>query len=299
MRIVITGAGGFIGSFLQEALAERGDDVAAWTHRTVDVTQTEAVAEAFERFAPEAVVHLAARSLPARSWTEPAETYRVNVGGTINILEAARRCDSPPRILLAGSSAEYAEPVDAQPITEDAPLEPNSPYAASKVAVNQLGELYCRQYGLHIVGFRPFALVGPRKIGDVCSDFARRVVAIERKNASEMVVGDVSVVRDLIDVRDGVAGLLRLIDDGKPGEMYNICSGRGHSIADILQTLRRLATVPVKTVQDPALLRPLEHKVKIGDPSKLQALRWRAVRTLDDTLADILAYWRVHERKDS
>jgi GDP-4-dehydro-6-deoxy-D-mannose reductase len=296
MRIIVTGAGGFIGGYLTEALTGRGDVVEGWTHAAFDIVDPAAVSTALERFRPDAVVHLAAQSLPGRSWDDPATTYRTNVGGTINLLEAAKALPARPRVLLAGSSAEYAEPIDGTPIDEDAPIAPNSPYGASKFAAMQLALLYYRHHGLDIVGFRPFALVGPRKTGDVCSDFARRVVAIERGNGRTMAVGDVSVVRDMIDVRDGVTGILRLIDDGVAGEIYNICAGRAVSISAILQTYRRAATVPFETILDPALLRPLEQKVKIGDPSKLQALGWAPVRPLDETLVDILAYWRALER---
>ncbi len=296
MRIIVTGAGGFIGGYLTEALTARGDVVEGWTRATIDIADPAAVSAALTRFRPDAVVHLAAQSLPGRSWDEPAMTYETNVGGTINLLEAARSQSVRPRILLAGSSAEYAEPNDGAPISEDAPIAPNSPYGASKFASMQLALLYYRHYGLEIVGFRPFALIGPRKTGDVCSDFARRIVAIERGAPPSMVVGDLSVVRDMIDVRDGVDGILRLIDDGVPGEIYNICAGRAVSIGTILQAYRHATTVPFETTQDPALLRPLEQKVKIGDPSKLQALGWTPVRPLDETLVDILAYWRAHER---
>jgi len=296
MRIVVTGAGGFIGGFLVEALMERGDHVAGWTRNEVDVTGRRSIADALARFDPELVVHLAAQSLPGRSWTDPAETYRVNVEGTINLLEAARSQATPPRVLLAGSSAEYAEPPDGTRISEGAAISPNSPYGASKVAAAQIGELYRRQYGVEVVGFRPFAFVGPRKTGDVCSDFARRIVAIERGADPTMTVGDTTVVRDMIDVRDGIAGLLRIIDAGASGETYNICGGRPVSVAEVLETLRGFASAPVEIVRDPALLRPLEQKVKIGDPSKLRALDWAPVHTLDETLAGVLAYWRANER---
>ena len=293
MRVTVTGASGFIGSYLVEALAARGAQVDPWTRATVDITDPSAVAAALSRFAPDAVVHLAAQSLPGRSWDEPAETYRINVGGAIKLLEAARTLPRPPRLLIAGSSAEYAERADGRPIAEDDPLEPNSPYAASKRAADEFAHMYARCYGLAVVRFRPFFLVGPRKRGDVCSDFARRIVAIERGAEPAMRVGDLGAVRDMIDVRDGVAGILRLLDDGAPGEVYNVCGGHGVRIADVLETLRGLATVPITVAQDPALLRTLEHAVKVGDPSKLRALGWSPAYRLDDTLRAILDYERT------
>ena len=293
MRVVVTGAAGFIGSFLVEALVARGDEVDGWTRAAVDIADAHAVSAAFERFAPEAVVHLAAQSLPGRSWDDAAESYRVNVGGTINLLAAARRAAVPPRILVAGSSAEYAEPVGGGTIAEDARIEPNSPYASSKSAASQVAEMYGRRYGLEIVRFRPFALVGPRKTGDACSDFARRIVALERGAERTLRVGDVSVVRDMIDVRDGVSGIVRVLERGVAGEAYNICGGSGIALERVLETFRRLATVPVEISTDPALLRPLEQRVKIGDPSKLRALGWAPSYALETTLGDILSYWRA------
>jgi GDP-4-dehydro-6-deoxy-D-mannose reductase len=293
MRITVTGAGGFIGSYLARALAQRGDTVTGWTRSAVDITDARAVAGALARSAPDVVVHLAAQSLPGRSWDEPAATYRVNVGGAINLFEAARALPHPPRLLVAGSSAEYAEPADGTAIAEDAPLEPNSPYGSSKLAVDELARMYGRRYKLDVVRFRPFFLVGPGKTGDVSSDFARRIVAIERGADPTMRVGDLSGVRDMIDVRDGVEAVLRLIDAGVPGEVYNICGGRGVRIGDILDAYRGLASVPVAVAVDPALLRPLEHKVKIGDPTRLRGLGWAPVHPLEDTFRAILEHARA------
>lgn len=299
MRVTVTGASGFIGSSLVRALRARGDAVEAWTRHTVDVCDAVAVRTALERGAPDAVVHLAAQSLPTRSWNEPGETYRVNVGGAINLLEAARALSAPPRILLAGSSAEYAESAGGAPIGEDARIEPNSPYAASKIAVDELARMYVRRYDLPIVRFRPFFLIGPGKTGDVCSDFARRVVAIEHGAPRAMRVGDLSAVRDMIDVRDGVAGIVRLIDAGAAGEAYNVCGGSGTRIGEILETYRRLASVPFEVVQDPALLRRLEHAVRIGDPAKLRALGWAPVHPLAETLREILEHARTLPNPDA
>ena len=293
MRVTVTGAGGFVGSYLVEALRARGDTVDGWTRATVDVTAAAAVSEAVARFAPDAVVHLAAQSSPGRSWSEPAATYAVNVGGTIDVLEAARALAAPPRVLLAGTSAEYAEPRDGRPLAETAAIEPNSPYASSKVAADALARMYARRYDLGIVRFRPFFLVGPRKRGDVCSDFARRLVAIERGAEPVMRVGDLSIVRDFVDVRDGVDALLRLLDAGIPGEAYNICSGRGTELRDLLDAFRQVVAQPFTAVTDETLLRPLEQNVKIGDPAKLRALGWTPRHALDDTVRDILDYWRA------
>jgi GDP-4-dehydro-6-deoxy-D-mannose reductase len=288
MRITVTGAGGFIGSYLVRALTERGDEVRAWTRSVVDITEARAVRETLASDAPDAIVHLAAQSSPTQSWAEPAATYRVNVGGAINLLEAARAMPHPPRLLLAGTSAEYAQPADDVLIAEDAPLEPESPYGSSKLAADELARMYGRRYGLEIVRFRPFSLVGPGKSGDVCSDFARRIVDVERGADPVLRVGNLTKVRDMIDIRDGVRAILRLVDAGASGEIYNLCGGRGVRIADILDVYRRLATVPITVAEDTALLRQIDHGVKIGDPAKLRALGWAPAHALDDTLRAIL-----------
>lgn len=303
-RFLVTGAQGFIGWNLVEALVKRGDGVRAWTRSgaggwsgtvesaVVDMTDGDAVARDLADFVPDIVVHLCARSLVGPSWEDPALTYRINVLGSIHLLEAARSLSCPPRVLLAGSSAEYAEPVDDALIGEDAPLEPNSPYGTSKLAVDEFARLSGRRYDSDIVRFRPFFLAGPRKTGDVCSDFARRVVAIERGQAKVMQVGNLAVIRDMMDVRDGVAGLLRIADSGKSGEVYNICSGKGVSIGEILETYRRMAQAPFLIETDSTLLRPLDQKSKIGNPAKLQGLGWKPEIHLEETLAGILDYWR-------
>jgi len=305
MRVVVTGAAGFFGSHLVEALTRRGDAVEAWVHSVrgpdwhpsvgvvqVDIVDREAVSAALEQAAPDVIIHLAAQSLPGLSWEDPTGTYRANVIGTISLLEALRSLRVQPRVLLAGSSAEYADPPDGCPIREDSPTNPNSPYGASKVAADQLAQLYFRRYELDLVRFRPFFIVGPRKTGDVCSDFARRIVAIEGGQEAVLRVGRLDVVRDILDIRDGIAALLCLIGTGAAGEAYNICSGSGVRLSAIVDAYKRLATVPFTVAQDHALERPLDQKIRIGDSTKLRALGWTPKHDLEVSLGAILNYWR-------
>jgi nucleoside-diphosphate-sugar epimerase len=179
-----------------------------------DVTDGEMTSCLVTGFAPDLIIHLAAQSFPGRSSENPALTYHVNVVGAIHLLEAVRRLKKSARVIVVGSSAEYAEPLGGRPIVENAPTKPNGPYGASKLAVDQLVQLYLLRYHLDFIRVRPFFLVGPRKAGDVCSDYARRIVAIERGEERSMRVGALDVVRDIIDVRDGVGGMLRIAEAG-------------------------------------------------------------------------------------
>lgn len=305
MRVIVTGAGGFIGWHLVGLLIRRGDVVQPWHHKAaaddwhsradnvvVDITDPAAVFRQLKRFTPDAVVHLAAQSFPGRSWDEPVSTYEVNVLGAVHLLDGIRGLAKPPRLLVAGSSAEYAEAADGRPISENAPTQPDSPYGASKLAVDHLVQLYGPRYGLDLVRFRPFFLIGPRKTGDVCSDLARQVVAIERGKTGPIRMGALDVVRDFIDVRDGVAGIVRIMDAGLRGEVYNVSGGAGVSIGQVLDAFRRLAGKPLDVIQDPALMRPLDQKVKVGDNAKLRALGWKPSLGLEESLRTILDYWR-------
>ena len=308
MRVVVTGASGFIGWHLVDAMMRRGDIVQAWMLRVsaavweipvesvfVDITDPTAISSQLMSFVPDLIVHLAAQSYPARSWEQPASTYQVNVIGAIHLLEAVRFLPSPPRVLMTGSSAEYAEPATGNPISESAETEPNSPYGTSKLAVDHLVKLYVRRYNLDLIRVRPFYFVGPRKTGDVCSDFAKQIVAIERGEKNTLRVGALEVVRDIIDGRDGANGFLYIAGAGKRGELYNICGGGGVSIGEVLETYRRLAIKPIAIAHDPALVRPLEQKVKIGNSDKLRALGWKPEHDLADTLGSILEYWRANQ----
>jgi GDP-4-dehydro-6-deoxy-D-mannose reductase len=308
MRVVVTGASGFIGSYLVDRLLERGDEVHAWVRpgspepaahkgvvirHEVDLLDPSSVSSALSRSQPAEIHHLAAQSLPTVSWQQPWETFRINVAGTVNLLEAARQASFAGPLVVFGSSSEYADIAGSvQPMGEEHPLGANSPYAASKVAASQMTQLYHRRHRLSTRIVRPFFWIGPRKAGDFCSDVARKVIDIERGRLERLGVGNLAVVRDFLDVRDGVEAVLRVAGEGKPGEIYNICSGAGTVLSDVVEAYRALARAPVVSWTDPQLVRPIDEPVRVGNPAKVMALGWRPTRPLSDTLADIVAYWR-------
>lgn len=310
MRCLVTGAAGFIGGHLVESLVAAGHDVTAMARARcgilarddadfrlvlADLLDREAVGAVLDQTRPEVIFHLAAQSYPGISWKEPARTFEVNVLGTIGLFDGVRERGQNPTVIVAGSSSEYAISRDGKPITEEGATEPSSPYGASKLAQDYLCRFYHAYHGLKVVRCRPFFLIGPRKEGDVSSDFARGIVAIEAGRQADLPVGNLEVVRDFLDVRDGVTALQVLAERGRPGEVYNICSGTGTSLRSILDVYRGLARVAVLERFDPSRIRPIDEMVKVGDPSRLLALGWSPRHMIRQTLADILEYWRDRE----
>lgn len=307
-RVLVTGVAGFLGSHLAESLLEAGHAVTGAVHRArpasldgvaavpCDIADAEQVRDAVASTRPEVIFHFAAQSLPVVSWHDPRDTFRTNVLGTLNLLEAVRGSGTDPLVVIAGSSAEYGPaPPDNPQLREDAPIGPSSPYGASKAAATFLAHFYSQAYRVRAIVVRPFLAIGPGKSGDVCSDFARGIVAVERGARPSLRVGNLNAVRDFLDVRDAVRACCLIAERGTPGETYNVCSGAGHAVREVLETMVRLASRPVSVVSDPALVRPADPDVTIGDNRRLRALGWQPAVPLGDSLAAILAYWRQRE----
>ena len=304
---LVTGAAGFIGSYLAAYLADEGMRVYGTVYRstrplvplpegvsllTCDLTDPREVAKIVDVTSPDAIFHLAAQSNIPRSWQEPEETLQANVRGTLYLLEAVRHACLDAAVVIAGSSAEYGSiQPEELPVKENQPFRPSSPYGASKVAQEMLGHAYFRSYGLRVTSVRPFYIIGPGK-DDACNNFARQIIQIERGEQDRLRVGNLEAVRDPVDVRDAVRAMWLVADKGKPGESYNLCSGQGHSIRELLDGLVSLASVPVRVELDPARLRPADDPVLIGDSSRLCALGWGPVIPVEKTMADILDYQR-------
>jgi GDP-4-dehydro-6-deoxy-D-mannose reductase len=314
-RILITGITGFAGSHLADyVLAEHpGVEVYGlyrWRSRRENIEHLEgrirlieadlgdmtALRAALERSRPDAIFHLAAQSFVPTSWTAPAETFHINVSGQIHLFEAIRSLGIDPVVHLACSSEEYGlvHP-DETPITEQNPLRPLSPYAVSKVAQDFLGYQYFMSYGLRAVRTRGFNHEGPRR-GEVfvMSNFAKQIASIEAGlREPVMRVGNLDAVRDFTDVRDMVRAYWLAAERGAPGEVYNIASGRGITIREMLDRLLAMSTVEVRVETDPERLRPSDVEVLLGDASKFRAATgWEPVIPLEQTLADSLDYWR-------
>ncbi len=307
-RCLITGCGGFIGSHLAEFLLEKRLAVYGTVHEDsmnlehlsgslrileCDILDRDRVESILADVKPDYIFHLAAQSLIPSSWRDPEKTFKVNILGTLNLLESIRKTGIKPTVEVTGSSAEYGFTThDEIPVKETSEVQPSSPYGVSKMAEGKLAYLYWRTYGIKIVRLRPFYIVGARKTSDACSDFARGIAEIEAGQRDSLSVGNLEAVRDPVDVRDAVRAMWLLAKKGKPGDVYNICSGKGYRIKDILDKLVSLSRQPIRVHTDPKLLRPSDEPVLIGDGSKLGELGWKPRIALEKTLSDILEYWR-------
>jgi GDP-4-dehydro-6-deoxy-D-mannose reductase len=306
-RILVTGANGFVGPHLARALAgdraqvhgiglgeaPAGAALASW--RVLDVLDRPALEAAVADCRPEAVVHLAGQSSAARSFTDSAGTFQVNVAGTWNLLEAVRRSAPRARVLVVGSGEAYGPQAEGSRTAEDTPFSPVSPYALSKAAADAIAEAGARGYGLDVVRVRSFSHTGPGQTPDfVVPAFARQIVAIEDGRVEPVLrAGNLEVTRDLADVRDVVRAYVALLERGRSGAAYNVCRGDGVKLTDVVQRLIAQARTRVRVELDPARLRPADISWLVGDPSRIAGeIGWRAEIPLDRTLADVLEEWR-------
>jgi GDP-4-dehydro-6-deoxy-D-mannose reductase len=293
VRAFLTGANGFVGGHLTRHLEAAGDAVDALPDG-VDIGDSSVLLAALTAASPDVVYHLAGQANVALSWTEPAETMRVNALGTLALLEAVRELTVRPRVLLV-SSAEVYGAGEGVALDEDAPLRPTNPYAASKVAAEFIGLQAYLGRGIDVVRARPFNHIGAGQAeAFVVSGLAKRIVAAERAGGGEIAVGNLAAARDFTDVRDVVRAYRLLAVAGEAGAVYNVSSGNAIAIATVLERLVALAAVPVEPRQDAALLRPVDVPLLVGDGTRLAKLTgWKPEIALDDTLVEVLQAWRA------
>ena len=292
MRVFVTGGSGFVGGWLRAHLEASGDTV---EDPFVELTDTAALRDAVAAVRPEAIYHLAALTHVGDSWDDPEQTFQVNAVGTLHLLEIARTLDPLPTVLLVCSAEVYGTVSPAElPLTESSELRPVTPYAASKVAAEYLGLQAHLAHGLPVVRVRAFNHVGPGQSERfVVSSLARQIALAERGDAPSLEVGNLTPRRDFTDVRDVVRAYRLLVERGAPGEVYNVCSGRDISVEELAQRMLARAGLDLEVKVDPALARPVEIPVLRGDPARLHdATGWKPEISLDDTLGDVLDYWR-------
>lgn len=312
---LVTGANGFVGSYLVDALVSRGERVVGvglipgwapgWERlagraeiRLCDLSDGAAVEAIIREVQPARIYHLAGYPHAGRSFREPDAAWSGNLTVTRRLCEAVIRWGGQPRILFVGSGLIYGPPLDPDvPFTEDSPLRPDTPYAASKAAA----DLACFQYacspGLAIVRARPFNHTGPLQAPDFAiPSFARQLAAIVAGQAPPVLeTGDLTPTRDLTDVRDVVAAYQLLMEKGRAGEAYNVGSGQSWSMRQVLDRLLALVDVQVEVRQRADLLRPTEPLSIRVDAGKLRReTGWEPRLPLDQTLADTLAAWQSH-----
>ena len=316
MRLLVTGVLGFAGRHLCETAALRGHEIVGSgledpshaqgvvglsAYRVCDVRHLGEVEALYKELEPEGVIHLAAQSSGAAAFHDPPATFQINAGGTLHVLEAARRREFAGPILAVTSSEAYGRIPLGRPADESSPLRPVSPYGVSKAAADAAAQMYAVAYGLKVVRARSFAHTGPGQTTEfVASAWAQQVAQAEaRADAGErgpfvIKIGNVDPVRDLGDVRDVVVAYLDLLERGRTGEAYNVCTGQGLKLRDLLEALRNMSRVPLGIESDPSRMRSVDIPYLVGDRKKIGVdVGWTPKRTLAQTLESLLEDWRT------
>jgi GDP-4-dehydro-6-deoxy-D-mannose reductase len=261
--------------------------------KKIDLIEKEEVEKAIFDFQPDYILHLASFSSVGFSWKNPVLSFRNNTNIFLNLIEAVRELGIPCRVLSVGSSEEYGNvPAEQLPLREDMALTPVSPYAVARLSQEWLSRVYTDGYGLDIVMTRSFNHIGPgQKEIFVVSSFVKQLVEIRGKG--RLVTGDLSIVRDFLDVRDVARAYDLLFEKGERGEVYNICSGAGIALKEIIDTICGILNIEIDLKTDPGLLRPSDNTMIIGANEKLKkATGWEQRIPLRKSLEDIIRYWQ-------
>ena len=304
MRILVTGACGFVGRHVLDELMRAGHTPLACdavkpaaAHplpvevHTVDLRDAPALKKLVAELAPDACIHLAGIAFVPMGWIDPELVFSVNLLGTINLLQAFHSAAATARMLVVTSAEVYGRVPGTHPFSEDAPLTPDNLYAVSKMAADLSALLYARRYGVHIMTARPGNHIGPGQSSHfVTSAFAQQIVNIARKKADPVLkVGNLECERDFTDVRDVAHAYRLIIEGGHTGKAYNVSSEKLVKISVILDELCRLAGVSPEIVVDPDLYRPLDARPRLDASRVRKELGWEPRIGLSETLADVLA----------
>ncbi len=314
-RYLITGFSGFVGKHFLEYLEtlhspvsvlgvdivppdfglDRLHDVQC-DFEKMDLLDREEIEKVILQFQPNYILHLASYSSVAFSWQNPVKSFQNNTNIFLNVLEAVHSVNPSIRILSVGSSEEYGDLAEGQGMFfEEDTLHPVSPYAVARVSQEMLSKVYAKGYGLDIVMTRSFNHIGPgQKEIFVVASFAKRLVEMKKEGATspKLMTGDISLIRDFVDVRDVVRAYDGLLKKGKRGEIYNICRGIGYSLEELVRQMSSILDMEVQTEIDEQLIRPNDNKVIIGSNKKIKRdIGWVLEIPLRRSLEDVINFW--------
>lgn len=317
MNVLVTGAGGMVGSHMVELLYNRGDEVVGIWHKNkrnvesitlpikfvqCDLRYGYGIEDLIIDNLPDQIFHLAAQSYPTVSWVSPAETMDVNINGTVAVFEAIKKARKyknesyDPMVVVACSSAEYGQTLNELKdpfVKETAELKPLHPYGVSKVGQDLLSFQYFMNDNIRCIRARIFNSTGTRKVNDVTSDFTRRAVKAEKSGVYELRCGNLETCRAIMDQRDLVCALMLLAEKGRAGDVYNICSEHIYQMKDIIKMIEVQIGHELKIKVDPVLIRSTDEKIIVGSVEKLKAdTGWNQKISMEQTIQDMIDYWR-------
>ena len=292
MRAYLTGGDGFVGVFMQELLRANNDEITA---PFIDLADKHTLRQSFVDARPDVIYHLAGQASVDLSWGDSSETFAVNAVGTLHVVEAAASLQHQPRVIVVSSGEVYGSVAANEcPVAEDRMPAPLNPYGASKVAAEVVALQTWRGRGLPVIVTRPFNHVGPgQSPGFLVSAVAKRVAEAERDQTDEITVGNLAAVRDFSNVRDIVRAYRALAVSGVPGRTYNVGSGVGTPVRQVVEYLLSLAKRPMRMCIDPSLARPSDTPVLVADVTLIKRdTAWEPSFGLDDAVTETLEWWR-------
>jgi len=318
MKVLIIGITGFAGTYLYQLLGRKenislfgtfrhstknrniADNFNKVTLLECDINDIYSVEKVLSEVQPDIIFHFASYVSVFSSFKNLLPTFQTNIIGTANLLEGVKKIVPEVKILIPGSAEEYGKvPMDKMPIKEDYPLNPVNPYAISKKVQEEIGLYYFKTFGLNIYFTRTFHYTGSgQPLGFVCSDIVKQVVDAEKGKIKSIKVGNLEAKRDFTDIRDVVKAYWAVINTGKAGEVYNVCSGKSIKIQEILDKLIKFSEKDILVEIDENKLRPSDVPDFVGNNMKLKSIGWMPQYTIEDSLIELLEWWR-HEVRTS
>ena len=315
MKLLVTGVNGFVAKHFLNFLAanDPGFEITGlgraaspsfhipaglnFKYIAGDLLEKEKVGKILTEVRPDFLLHLASVSSVGHSWKQPHESFVNNTNIFLNLVDQIRLQKIPCKIVSVGSSEEYGNVSKGNlPLTEDSPLDPISPYAVARVSQEMISRIYNDGFGIDIIMTRSFNHIGPGQTDAfVISSFAKQLVRIAStpEKSGKVITGNLSIIRDFVDVRDVVRAYYILLKKGNPGDIFNICSGTGTSLGEVLKMMCNILNIRITTEEDPSLVRPNDNMIITGSNKRIfDKVGWKPEIPLKQSLRDIIDWYR-------